>query len=91
MSVKRKVTEMTKWHDNVTGGNARFIELIQVFSAVSDGMLLAVASVMKTQKIEFTNREQAERQIRAFRALGLYARYLGAVDGYYYISVETGE
>jgi len=42
VSVKRKMTEMTKWHDNVTGGNARFIELIQVFSAVSDGMLLAV-------------------------------------------------
>ena len=52
-------------------------------------MLFAVASVMKTQKIEFTNREQAERQVRAFHALGLYARYLGAVDGYYYISVET--
>jgi len=44
---------------------------------------------MKTQKIEFTNQAQAKRQVAFFHALGLWARYLGAVDGFYYVSVEV--
>ena len=53
------------------------------------GTRFAFYLVMKTQKIEFTNCEQAKRQVALFHALGLWARYLGAANGFYYVSVEV--
>ena len=53
------------------------------------GTRFAFYLVMKTQKIEFADRSQALRQVAFFHSLGLWARYLGARDEFYYVSVEV--